>query len=37
MDTISTDALSPIQKAWIEEILNATPEQLERIVQLLTE
>lgn len=35
-EKINLEELSDIQKEWIVEILTATPEQLERIIQLLT-
>ena len=34
---IDLDGLSDIKKAWFEEILSATPEQLERIIELLSQ
>lgn len=35
-EKINLEELSDIQKEWIIEILTATPEQLERMIQLLT-
>ena len=35
-EIINLEELSDIQKEWIIEILTATPEQLERMIQLLT-
>ena len=35
-EIINLEELSDIQREWIIEILTATPEQLERMIQLLT-
>ena len=35
-EIIDLDGLSDIKTAWLEEILSATPEQLERITELLS-